>query len=412
MTRGTRLFLLLLTACVWSTLAVGVARAQDSVRLREAVSRPLPGSITLADVAELTGDEAAKLAGVVVQADAAPGETSISIAAVRVLLEARDDVNWGRLELRGGTCRVSIGAPEPAKPQPARAKPAAAPVEIPSGPIVRTLVADRIMAALKAPAADLRLTFDERDAGLLNTSVVGRTSDITLVGTAASQPVSVTLYEGERIVASGTVRVGVQVRRFAAVLTDDVGRGDALTPASVAGEERWLPHTIDCLTPEDAQGRVARAAFPRGKVIEATDVQAPLVVKKGELVRVHCVNGSFVVKTTARALADARLGESVTLQPVGSNRTFQARMDAPGIAVLTSTGNDDTLAPGTREAKTPATHRKAVRHTPTPDNADAATEARRERDHRALKYADLADQKLDKDQKAAAPSAATKKGDR
>ena len=45
MTRGTRI-ILLLAACAWSVLVVGVARAQDSIRVRESVERASPGPIT------------------------------------------------------------------------------------------------------------------------------------------------------------------------------------------------------------------------------------------------------------------------------------------------------------------------------------------------------------------------------
>ena len=399
MTRGTR-FILLLMAGAWSVLAIGVARGQDSIRVRESIERAAPGAITLADVAELSGEGAAKLGGLIVVSNAGAGESTISLETIRGLLEARDDVNWGRLELRGGTCRVWVGKPEPVKPKAAAAKASKEPAPIPDGPIVRRLIEERIVAALKVPAADVKLTFEDRDAELLNTSVVGRASDITLVGSSPEQPVSVTLYEGDRIAASGTVRVGVRVRRMAAVLSDDVKRGEEISAANVTGEERWLPHTVDFVPVDDAIGRVAKAALPRGKVLEASDVQAPVVVKKGELVRVHCVNGSFVLKTTARALADGRMGELVTLQPVGSARTFQARMDAPGIAVLASVGGDDALAPGTREAKVKESKPKAVRTANVSTiAADENRAARRARDERARGFADLADQKLKAEEK-------------
>ncbi|MBL8760212.1 MAG: flagellar basal body P-ring formation protein FlgA [Phycisphaerae bacterium] len=404
MTRGTRL-VFLLAACAWSVLVAGVARGQDSIRVRERVERALPGAITLADVAELSGEGASRLGALVVMENAGAGETTLSVETIRGLLEARDDVNWGRLELRGSVCRVWVGKPEVVKPKAPAAKAGTEPAPIPDGPIVRRLIEERVLAELRLAAGDVRLSFDERDAELLNTSVVGRASDIALVGTSPEQPVSVTLYEGEKIAASGTVRVGVRVRRMAAVLAEDLKRGEAVTSAAVTGEERWLPHTVECVPVEGAIGRVAKGSLPRGRVLEAADVQAPLVVKKGELVRVHCVNGSFVVKTTARALGDGRQGELVTLQPVGSARTFQARMDAPGIAVLASTGGDDSLAPGARQGRVKDVKERATRAASAPVSAsDEDRAARRARDARARGYADLADRKLGSDdatQKAA-----------
>lgn len=408
MSRGTR-FILLLAACAWSVLAVGTARAQDSIRVRESVERASPGPITLADVAEISGEDAGKLGGIVVVSNAGAGESTISVETIRGLLESRDDVNWGRLELRGGSCRVWVGKPETPKPKAPAARAGKEPLPIPDGPIVRRLIEERIVAALKVLAGDVKLTFEDRDAELLNTSTLGRASDITLVGSSPEQPISVTLYEGDKIAASGTVRVGVRVRRMAAVLSDDLKRGEEITAAKLTGEERWLPHTVDCVSVEDVVGRVAKAALPQGKVLEASDVQAPLVVKKGELVRVHCVNGAFVLKTTARAMGDGRLGELVTLQPVGSARTFQARMDAPGIAVLASTGGDDSLAPGAREAKAKEVKPKAVRTAIVPTIAtDEDRAVRRARDERARNFADLADQKLkpeDKPRKTTTPAA-------
>jgi hypothetical protein len=103
----------------------------------------------------------------------------------------------------------------------------------------------------------------------------------------------------------------------------------------------------------------------------------------------------------------------VTLQPVGSARSFRARMDAPGIAVLASSGGDDALAPGAREARTKDAKARAVRTASVPVIAtDEDRAARRARDERARGFADLADQKLapegtggGRSKKAAAPAA-------
>jgi flagella basal body P-ring formation protein FlgA len=58
------------------------------------------------------------------------------------------------------------------------------------------------------------------------------------------------------------------------------------------------------------------------------------VVRRGELVTVHCVSGGIVVKAKARARAEARQDEVIELQMDGSKKTFRARIVGPGRAVV------------------------------------------------------------------------------
>src|SRR5579862_15152 len=83
-------------------LCAVAARAQSTIELRASAPIAAGTTVTLGQIARLEGAEAVALAGVVVTP--VPGG-SVGVEDVRKAVDAAGRVNWGRITLRGATCR-------------------------------------------------------------------------------------------------------------------------------------------------------------------------------------------------------------------------------------------------------------------------------------------------------------------
>jgi flagella basal body P-ring formation protein FlgA len=314
--------------CLAAVLFVASARGQGLIEMKS-VARVAPGSpVTLADVATLSGDEAIALAHIEVL-PAAPAPSRLTIAQLRRRLGEERGVNWGRITLRGSTCTVQAldPAPKSAAPTPRVGTPA-----VPDPNSVRQAVSDRIARILQAGARDLRLTFDAADDEFLNQTTTGRTLEIKPTASSDRLPLALTLYEGDRIVASRSIRVGVLVRRNVVIAAASKSRGETIAESDVTIDEQWVGPNVNAA----AQGRIAA-----GQVILSGSIVAPMVVNKGEIVSVSCVSGTVVLTTKARALASARVGDVIQFQGLDDKRTFTARMSGRGRAVVVVETSED-----------------------------------------------------------------------
>jgi flagella basal body P-ring formation protein FlgA len=154
-------------------------------------------------------------------------------------------------------------------------------------------------------------------------------------------PLAVTLYEGERIVASRTIRATVLVRRTTCVAASALRKGDALTGHDLTTQEQWLPLGVRAAAPDTLVGAVLRSRIAPGQVVSSDDVAPALVASKGDQVTVHCISGGVVVTTRARAMAAAHDGEVIEFQALDSKRRFSARMNGRGRAVVAADGGTE-----------------------------------------------------------------------
>lgn len=331
----TRLFAIL--------ILTSTAIAQDAVRLRHLAIVDVQAPVTLAMIADLDGDLAESLGDVVIiespadeLADGAQ-TARIDVQRVRAALKNSRRCDFSSLLLRGSVCLVR---PEGLAPQRTGT---AAPTRVPprlagSFPLttVKGHVAAAIARSLDAQPEDVRLTFDPRDARLLATTAVGRTVDASPTGHSDDMPVRFTVYEGDRIVLSESVRVGVSVRREVCVLDATKRRGEQITAGDFNIERRWMRPTDEPVAAADALGLAATAMIKAGKPLMREHAEQPLVAEKGDLVTVHSVSGGIIVQMTARALAEGRDGDVIEFEHLRGGGVFRARMSGRGRAVAVS----------------------------------------------------------------------------
>src|SRR3954462_309370 len=218
------LIVLAVVICTPAAVGQGVIELRSSVRI--AAGTP----VLLEQVATLEGPDAEALAKAVVlqRSERAQGEAVVSQEQVRASLRSAGRPNWARLVVRGAACRVLPEGASPLLPRPAlAAAPKAAPPVDPAGTI-RAAVILRVAQVARAPVADLRLAFSPEDDAFLNQAVSGRTLEIRPTAASERLPLAITIYEGDRIVASQTIRVGVEARRLVAVAAAPKRRGDDL----------------------------------------------------------------------------------------------------------------------------------------------------------------------------------------
>lgn len=310
-----------------------VAVGQSTIELRSS-ARAVSGSrITLGQVATLSGPEASALADVTV-VPAGPGQPRrVTTAQVRAAIDAHGTVNWGRISLRGATCHFTWPAPEAQLAQ----KPAAVQAVLSeAADSVRKAVADRISRLVQAEPANLRLSFDADDAEILNLSTTGRTLEVKPTAASDKLPLALTLYEGDRIVATRSIRVGVLVKRTVVIAAAAKSRGDTIAAADVTIDEQWVGPNLKAAAPDAVIGAATQGRIATGQIIGVGDVAAATIVAKGEQVSVSCVSGSIVLTTKARAMSAGRVGDVIQFQGLEDKRTFTARMSARGRAVVTA----------------------------------------------------------------------------
>jgi flagella basal body P-ring formation protein FlgA len=211
------------------------------------------------------------------------------------------------------------------------------------------MIPGRVAQLVGAEADAVRVLFEDAAKDLLDTPTAGRVVDITPSGMADRLPLAIRVFEKDRIVAQGSVRVAVSVRREVLVAKNPLKRGDTMELKDAAIEARWVGPTFQGASPEDFGSVVRAGKLSPGQLITDADLTPAVVVRKGEMVSVSCVAGSVVVKTMARASSDARRGEVIRFEgeeksdkgKERSRRVFLARVAGPGRAVTVAASAEE-----------------------------------------------------------------------
>ena len=334
-----------LASAVVAACLAGHALGQDVIQLRQTVRLAKDQAITLGVVAELSGPDAQAWKDLAIAKDpftsaAKPEDETawgqVSLDDVREALEHAPGVRWEKIILRGSTCDIGRVVPE----KPKKAAPAADPTPsvAPDGPTVRILATTRLATLLEVSEDDLRVEFMDQDAKLLDTPTTGRIVELQPIAKSDRMAMSVRVYEGEKIVADGSFRAKVQVRRDVLVTRDTLSRGDVLTRENTQVESRWIGATETVSAADVAIGQTTKGKLRPGQMVTPQDIQPAVVVHKGDLVSVDCLSGSIVLRRTMRALDTARDGETIDLQALTGKNVARARMNGVGRAVMLADG--------------------------------------------------------------------------
>lgn len=85
---------------------------------------------------------------------------------------------------------------------------------------------------------------------------------------------------------------------------------------------------------DDVIGLSVKRPLRTGQAVSARDLLAPLVIRRDDLVQVTYRDGSIILSLEAKAMANAAVGELVTLQNTSSKKSIEAVATGPGKALI------------------------------------------------------------------------------
>jgi flagellar basal body P-ring formation protein FlgA len=152
------------------------------------------------------------------------------------------------------------------------------------------------------------------------------------------------VFQAELIAYDGAVPVRLSGRAFATlevpVLARPIPAGQVIEHSDID----WVPMRADrvradaMMNPDNMAGLEARRALRPGEPVRAYDLQAPVVVARGETVNLVFSVPGLTLTARARALEDAGENEIARFVNLQSNRTVDAMVEGPGRARVVTAG--------------------------------------------------------------------------
>ncbi len=151
----------------------------------------------------------------------------------------------------------------------------------------------------------------------------GRTSGHTSVGVRCEGDMPWALF------------VPALVRRTQAlvVASRPIARGAVLTEEDVTTVTKLLPSAPGGVlaSPAVAVGRVAMRDIAAGTTLNASQLKAPQIVRRGQSVTLSLASGPVAVRVAGTALRDGALGERITVRNLNSKRVVEGVVLADGV---------------------------------------------------------------------------------
>lgn len=117
-------------------------------------------------------------------------------------------------------------------------------------------------------------------------------------------------------------------------LNRTVERGQVFTAQDFTTQTTSARATNSLLPLESMVGKAAARSMPEGTFLRASDVIEPQLVYRGAPVTLRVQIGGILITSTARALADGRMGMPVRVFSPVSNRTLDAVVQGPAVVNL------------------------------------------------------------------------------
>ncbi|MFI4977038.1 MAG: flagellar basal body P-ring formation chaperone FlgA [Caulobacterales bacterium] len=128
----------------------------------------------------------------------------------------------------------------------------------------------------------------------------------------------------------GSPSNNVEVLTWAhSLMAGDIVRPQDLVWAKAVGAPIDAPRDVDA-----AVGMAARRALREGDAVGMHDLATPLVIKAGDAVSVTYQDGGISLTLQAKAMVNAAVGDSVTIQNTASKKLIEAVAIGPDQAVV------------------------------------------------------------------------------
>jgi len=154
-------------------------------------------------------------------------------------------------------------------------------------------------------------------------------------------PLEVTIYEQNRVHSTLQVLVNVALRTRVVVAARPINRQQIIELDDLTTAERvWAQvETTGLSDPARLVGQRARRFIRAQEVIALRDVESVPLIRRNDLVTVWSRQNGIVIKMVGKAMGEAGHGEAVLLKNEMSGQTFTARATGPRIAVLVTPGS-------------------------------------------------------------------------
>jgi flagella basal body P-ring formation protein FlgA len=326
-------------------------RGTAEVTLRRIAVADPAGGVTLGEIASVAGSAGEAVALVELIDAATLADTDRPYVVIdRAFVEAamrEAGVRLGAVSLSGGRCVVRFGKRATLTPEQSanvgdeRATSRTELAADVASETVRGEIVRQLVAAYGVEPAALRLRFPDaaRQAGVLNDALgAGRLTVRRMTSTDAGRVIfEVTQFDDVGgVTARERIRVEPSVKRRVLRAAERLTHGDAVRAEAVRTDAAWLsPGEKPVLDASlDVLGWEAASRLAAGEVIREGDLEPPVLIERGEKVRLFAHRGGFVIEAWVRAEEDGTMGEVVPCVMAGSDQPFFATVDGRGRVVM------------------------------------------------------------------------------
>lgn len=121
-----------------------------------------------------------------------------------------------------------------------------------------------------------------------------------------------------------------------AVAATPIAKGSIVAPQHLAMTTKDITKLQQpCLDLSQLSGKMALKNIKAGAVVELSAVQAPPLIKKGEMVKIILSHGNIFLSTMGIARMAGAKDEVIRVQNINSNKILQCRVSAAGLVEVT-----------------------------------------------------------------------------
>jgi flagellar basal body P-ring formation protein FlgA len=139
---------------------------------------------------------------------------------------------------------------------------------------------------------------------------------------------SIKFYSGRNLVKEETVRVSIEVLMDVVVSKRELVKNREITAEDVYMQKKWLkriPANVVTI-PSDIVGKILTYNVRPQSEIAKNNIRTPLLIKRGNIVRIVFDNDSLNVTTAGVSEEDGAINKVIRVKNLSSNRTIYARV--------------------------------------------------------------------------------------
>lgn len=138
-----------------------------------------------------------------------------------------------------------------------------------------------------------------------------------------------------KVVENCTVRGKLEAIARVVIAVVRIRKGEIITPQKLKLTDMDIsrvdsPYRL----PRQVIGMQAKRTITAGKPLTTLNVEAPPVVRRGELVKIIAKSGRMQISTTGIATMDGRPGDSIRVKNIESDRLINGRVDSAGVVTV------------------------------------------------------------------------------